>query len=78
MIRSIQIAAKNEIEPEAADPPERVLDLAVIGGVAHLDVHQVDHRGFVDHQAVSRVRVPARSLLIALQTAIDDDASNTP
>ena len=72
MIRDISISAKGAGDDAYYEPPARVLSLAVIGGDAHLAIY--DH-GPVERAAepVATIEVPARSLLLALTAAAEDD-----
>jgi hypothetical protein len=72
MIRDITISAKGTGDDQYYEPPARVLSLAVIGGDAHLAIYE---HGNVERAAgpAVTVQVPARSLLLALTAAIDDD-----
>ena len=72
MIRDISISAKGAGDDAYYEPPARVLSLAVIGGDAHL---AIDDHGPVERAAgpVAAVEVPARSLLLALTAAAEDD-----
>ena len=73
MIRDIYIAARTVAQNEFAEPPTAELNVSVVGGNAHLARVELDDAG-------NRVRtdpplvVPARTLLLALQAAMDDDS----
>lgn len=70
-IRETFIAAKSSGEDEYYEPPSRELNLSVIGTDAHLSIVELDEHG--KRQEASRdVVVPARSLLLALQSAVQD------
>ena len=73
MIRDITISAKGAEDDQYYEPPARVLSLVVIGGDAHLAIYE---HGNVEHAAepTATIEVPARSLLLALTAAIDDDS----
>jgi hypothetical protein len=75
MIRNIHISAAQVDDDIITEPPSRILDLAVIGGVAHLATYELSGPGVIADEATAAIEVPARSLLLALQAAIDDDAS---
>ena len=72
MIREIIISAKGGEDDQYYEPPARVLSLTVIGGDAHLAIYE---HGNVERAAepTATVEVPARSLLLAVTTAIEDD-----
>ena len=72
MIRDITISAKGTADDQYYEPPARVLSLAVIGGDAHLAIYE---HGNVERAAepTASIEVPARSLLLALTAAIEDD-----
>ena len=74
MIEQIRVAAMGKGEDAYTVPPARVLDVAVIGGDAFIDIYDNDDVGKVVGDPVFSVRVPARSLAIALKAAIEDDA----
>lgn len=70
-IREISIAALGRDEDTYTEPPGRELSLAVIGGQAHISVAELD--GFGNRVETSKdVVVDARSLLLALQAAVQD------
>ena len=77
-IREIYIAARNtrglHADDQYTEPPARELNLAVIGTDAHLSVVELDEAG--QRQPSSDVVVPARSLLRALQAALDDETGD--
>lgn len=77
-IREIYIAARNtrglHADDQYTEPPGRELNLAVIGTDAHLSVVELDEAG--NRQPSSDVVVPARSLLRALQAALDDETGD--
>jgi len=77
MILDIMIGAKDPEDDQYYEPPTRVLSLAVIGGDAHLDIYEY---GIKERAAdpVARIEVPARSLLLALTAAIDDNQRAAP
>lgn len=61
-------------EENITEPPEQVLDLAVIGGLAHLSVLNVNEATLlVEGDMLYTFALPARSLLRYLQAAIDED-----
>ena len=72
MIRDIVISGKGTNDEQYYEPPTRVLSMAVIGGTAHLDIHE---HGTKERAAepLARIEVPAQSLLLALTAAIEDD-----
>jgi len=72
MIRDITISAKGAGDDQYYEPPARVLSVAVIGGDAHLAIYE---HGAKERSAepVASIEVPARSLLLALTAAVDDD-----
>ena len=72
MIRDITISAKGTGDDQYYEPPARVLSLAVIGGDAHLAIYEHGHAERAAGPALT-VQVPARSLLLALTAAIQDD-----
>jgi hypothetical protein len=72
MIRDITISAKGTGDDQYYEPPARVLSLAVIGGDAHLAIYEHGNAERAAGPAVT-VEVPARSLLLALTAAIQDD-----
>lgn len=56
------------------EPPEEVLAVVVIGGVAYLSRHPLDDRGNPEPESDDhRIHVPARALMHALQAAIQAD-----
>ena len=71
-IRGITISAKGTGDDQYYEPPARVLSLAVIGGDAHLAIYEHGNAERAAEPAVT-VQVPARSLLLALTAAIEDD-----
>ncbi|GAA5015319.1 hypothetical protein [Actinopolymorpha pittospori] len=72
MIEQIRIAAMGEGEDEYTAPPARILDLAVIGEDADIDIYDTDPAGKTLDKPAFSVRVPARSLAIALNAAIEE------
>lgn len=72
MIREIQISAAAGDEDSYTEPPSMLRVLSVIGDEASLRVHACGETGKAADEAVCDLRVPARSLLLALQAAIDD------
>jgi hypothetical protein len=72
MIRDITISAKGAGDDQYYEPPTRVLSLAVIGGDAHLAIYEHDAKERAA-EPVATIEVPARSLLLALTAAVDDD-----
>ena len=72
MIRDITISAKRTADDQYYEPPARVLSLAVTGGDAHLAIYEHGNAERAADPAVT-VEVPARSLLLALTAAIQDD-----
>ena len=72
MIRDITISAKGTGDDQYYEPPARVLSLAVIGGDAHLAIYEHGNAERAAGPAVT-AEVPARSLLLALTAAIEDD-----
>lgn len=67
----MSIAALGKGEDEYYEPPSRELNLSVIGSNAHLSVVELDRHG--NRQEASKdIIVPARSLLLALQAAVQD------
>ncbi len=72
MIRDITISAKGAEDDQYYEPPARVLSVTVIGGDAHLAIYE---HGPVERSAepTATIEVPARSLLLALTAAVDDD-----
>lgn len=53
------------------DPPERILNVAVVGDDAFLQVQHSDEKGRLG-EVQSEIRVSARSLIRSLQTLLDD------
>ncbi len=72
MIRDITISAKGAGDDQYYEPPARVLSLAVIGGDAHLAIYEYGAKERTA-EPVATIEVPARSLLLALTAAVDDD-----
>jgi hypothetical protein len=72
MIRDITISAKSAGDDQYYEPPTHVLNLAVIGGDAHLAIYK---HGAKERAAkpIATIEVPAQSLLLALTAAFDDD-----
>ncbi len=72
MIREISISAKGEDDGQYYEPPARLLNLTVVGGDAYLSIYE---HGMGDRAAdpIASVEVPARSLLLALTAAVEDD-----
>ena len=72
MIRDITISARGAEDDGYYEPSARVLTLSVIGGEAHMTVYE---HGPAERAAepVTCIEVPARSLLLALTAAIEDD-----
>lgn len=75
-IRETQIAAYGKSD-QMMEPPERVLNLSVIGGVAYLDFQSLDEAGRLG-DVEAQMKVPAKSLLRAVQAAIADDEDGLP
>lgn len=75
MIQEIQIGALDRADDTYYEPPTEALNVAVIGGIAHLYLQLLNEDGKLTE--TSSIRVPARSLLRALHAAIDDDEANT-
>lgn len=75
-IRETFIAARGDGEDDYTEPPGRELNLTVIGADAHLSVVELDERG-QRQPGAQDVVVPARSLLLALQAAVDDNSSDS-
>ena len=69
----IRVAAMGKGEDYYTEPPARVLDVAVIGGDAFIDLYETDDVGKVVGEPQFSVRVPARSLAIALKAAMEDN-----
>jgi hypothetical protein len=73
MIRDIYIAARTGAENEFPEPPTVELNVSVVGGNVHLARVELDDAG-------NRLRtdpplvVSARTLLLALRAATDDDS----
>lgn len=74
MIREIAIAADTSLGGVITEPPSNELGLCVIGDDAILELFACNEHGVRDAQPISRVRVPARSLLLAVQAVYDDAA----
>ncbi|MGW4127258.1 hypothetical protein [Amycolatopsis japonica] len=74
MIRDIYIAASAGAGESIAEPPAVELNVSVIGGHAHLARVDLDGNGN-RVRAEAPVIVSARSLLLALRAAMDDDES---
>ena len=72
MIGDITISATGTGDDQYYEPPARVLSLAVIGGDAHLAIYEHGNAERAAGPALT-VQVPARSLLLALTAAIQDD-----
>lgn len=80
-IREIHIRAYNDDDTDTlCEPPERLINLAVSGEVAFLQIQRVDkNTGQADPgEAEATVEVPAKSLLRALQVLIDDNDNMRP
>ena len=75
MIRDIQISAYNRGggDQQMTEPPERVLNVSVIGDAAFLDIKPVGEDDTVGATEAS-IQVPAKSLLRALQAGVEDSA----
>jgi hypothetical protein len=72
MIRDINISGKGLNDEQYYEPPTRLLNLAVIGGDAHLAIY--DHgSGEPAADPVATIEVPAQSLLLALTAAVEDE-----
>jgi len=78
MIRNIHISAFDEdgsvYETEPTEPPARILDVAVVGSVATLSIYELGERSRLPDEPTADVRVPAQSLLLALQALVSDQA----
>jgi hypothetical protein len=72
MIRDITISATGTGDDQYYEPPARIPSLAVIGGDAHLAIYEHDNAERAARPNLT-VQVPARSLLLALTAAIQDD-----
>lgn len=75
MIREIQISAAAGDEDGYTEPPSMLLVLSVIGDEASLRVHACGEKGKASDKPLFDLQVPARSLLLALQAAINDEHS---
>jgi len=76
MIRNIHISAFAEdgsIDEDApTEPPARILDLAVVGPNATLSIYDLGDRNHLPDRPTADIKVPARSLLLALQALVSD------
>lgn len=75
-IRDIHISAYGDSDT-MEDPPERFLNLSVIGGIAHLRIQEMGETD-APGKVQANVEVPAKSLLRALQAFVDDDGDKIP
>jgi hypothetical protein len=75
-IRDIEISAKTADHDVYYEPPAHVLNMTVIGGDAHLAIYECG-AGQRAAEPVTSIEVRARSLLLALVAAIDDDQRDT-
>jgi hypothetical protein len=73
MIREMTISARAPGEDEIFEPPTRVLGLCVIGRLAHLDIYELDEAGNRGVEPTASLVVPAKSMLLALTAAIEDN-----
>ncbi|MEV5300247.1 MULTISPECIES: hypothetical protein [Amycolatopsis methanolica group] len=73
-LRDIYIAMQGEKEDEFTEPPARELRVSVIGGIAHLSVVDLEEGSDVRGHEGPVYKVSARTLVTALQAAIEDDA----
>lgn len=55
------------------EPPEKVLTVLVIGGVAWLEIQHMDETGRVG-ETEAAIRVPGESLVRALRVLIEDSS----
>lgn len=61
-------------DDEVHEPPDELLGIVVVSGVAYLSRHQLDDVGNPEPEAAGRsLATPARSLLHALEAAIAAD-----
>ena len=74
MIRDITISARSPEDDQYYELPTRVLGIAVMAGDAHLEIYEYGQKVRAVGPA-ARIEVLARSLLIALTAAIDDNQS---
>lgn len=62
------------VEDTIKEPPDEVLGLVVIGGVAYMTRHRLGEDGNpLPEESDRRLQVPARALLHALQASINAD-----
>ena len=73
VIQKFILAALDADDDIIHEPPERIIDLAVVAGVAHLIIAREP-----EGPAEASIAVPARSLLRALTAAIEDDEAPKP
>lgn len=72
-IRDIYISMQGENEDDFTEPPARELRVSVIGGIAHLNVVDLEAGSDVRVHEGPVYKVSARALVTALQAAIEDD-----
>ncbi|MDA3631309.1 hypothetical protein OU415_38205 [Saccharopolyspora sp. WRP15-2] len=76
-IREVQISgysSRDDVPGKMTEPPEQVLNVAVIQETAFLEVQPMDSNGHAG-EAVAAIQVPAKSLVRALRVLIEDDES---
>lgn len=76
MIRSIQVSAYGTDNETLYEPPERILEVAVIGTNAHLTLYTTTAYGIPKPESDASIVVPARSLLLAVHAGIHDNNSD--
>ena len=76
MLRDVRLAASGTTEDAVYEPPNKELSLTVIGGNAFLTLHRRDPVADIDVEDECSFQVSARSLLLALRAAWDDDRAS--
>lgn len=74
MIRDVYISALDPGDDEPHEPPAQIVNLAVMGKVAALDLYELGDNEQLRGDPVARIRVPAQSLLLALQALVADQS----
>jgi hypothetical protein len=78
MIWRIVISAVDDEEGLVTDPPQRALQLEMVGSAVYLSHMDVEDSGKVIDKPRAEIKVPARSLLRALQALVEDSEAGLP
>lgn len=77
MIREISISAYGTTEDDVTEPPERLLNVTLVGDRLIMDVYEMYEPGVRAEQATARVEVPVASLQIAVDALVADQEQDT-